>query len=172
MNYAPQHWDIWRSGGTAPYILNFSLRQKWVDSAINQLLWIPENNLKYVLDGCWLGPKVGLGVVEETFVLLPGIKPRLPDSNLVIVLSYSNFVWRPDDPLDIHNKLTSNLYEFIVFKMLDYNLQYHVQKEALNCVAGFNIPWRHVHEPFMSHHFQAGCILPRCTNPACLHSLP
>jgi len=56
--------------------------------------------------------------------------------------------------------------------MSDCNLQYRVQNEVLNCVTGFNIPWRHVHEPFMSHHIQAGCILPRCTNPACLHSLP
>ena len=48
--------------------------------------------------------------------------PDCPDSNLVIVMNYNNVVWRPDDPLDIYNKLTSNLYEFIVFKMLDCNL--------------------------------------------------
>jgi hypothetical protein len=91
----------------------------------------------WVLRLAWMWWKKHLCYSQES-------NPGCPDFNLVIMLNFINIVLRTEDPLDIFNRLTSNIYEFvllfIVFKMLDCSLQYRVQNEILKCVAGFNIP--------------------------------
>lgn len=82
--------------------------------------------------------------------------------------------WRPTGRTwqTIYRYLKHELVLFsILFDMAHWKLNC-VQNQVSNCVAGINIPRRHLHKPFMSYHIQARCILPRCTNPACVHSLP